>query len=66
MSFSRLLEMTKVFHQNILLFGIMKDNILIACSICILVNKNYLYVFYWGELPNLDQYHPYFYYQGLV
>jgi hypothetical protein len=42
---------TKEFIKNIKIFSVINKNIIIAAAYCIRINKEILYVFYWGELP---------------
>jgi lipid II:glycine glycyltransferase (peptidoglycan interpeptide bridge formation enzyme) len=47
-------EMLKIFPEKFFLFGVYTPaptRALIASSICIEVQKNILYIFYWGEDP---------------
>jgi hypothetical protein len=47
-------EMLKIFPEKFFLFGVYTpapNRALIASSICIEVQKNILYIFYWGEDP---------------
>lgn len=57
---SSLLEMMKIFPNNIHCFAVFNPNDLsmFASSICISINSDILYVFYWGDLPSRDSYSP--------
>jgi hypothetical protein len=57
---SDFLEMVKIFPNNIHCFAVFNPNDLsmIASSICISINSDILYVFYWGDLPSSDSYSP--------
>jgi len=57
---SDFLEMVKVFPDDIHCFAVFNPNDLsmIASSICISINSDILYVFYWGDLPRSDSYSP--------
>ena len=48
--------MMKLFPEEVLLFGV--NNLLVASSICIKINNDILYVFYWADGPNMQQYSP--------
>ncbi len=49
-------EMKNIFPQQIHFFKCTLNNIDVAASICLRVNKNVLYAFYWGDLPGFEQY----------
>ena len=57
---SDFLKMVKVFPDDIHCFAVFNSNDLsmIASSICISINSDILYVFYWGDLPSSDSYSP--------
>jgi len=57
---SNFLEMVKVFPDDIHCFAVFNPNDLsmIASSICISINSDILYVFYWGDVPSSDSYSP--------
>jgi hypothetical protein len=57
---SDFLEMVKVFPDDIHCFAVFNpsDQSMIASSICISINSDILYVFYWGDLPSSDSYSP--------
>jgi len=51
MSQPAIISLIEKFPNDILLFGVLQSEVLVASSICIRINSNCLYVFYWGELP---------------
>ena len=51
MTLEELKNFTKEFIKNIKIFSVTSNNIIIAAAYCIQINKEILYVFYWGELP---------------
>ena len=57
---SDFLEMVEVFPDGIHCFAVFNPNDLsmIASSICISINSDILYVFYWGDVPSSDSYSP--------
>jgi hypothetical protein len=60
MDLSSLLEMVRVFPDRIHCFAVFSppDLIMVASSICISINSDILYVFYWGDLPSSNSYSP--------
>jgi hypothetical protein len=51
MTFEELKNFTNEFIKNVKIFSVTYNNIIIAAAYCIQINKELLYVFYWGELP---------------
>lgn len=49
MNWEQLSSMLSKFPKKFLVFGIFKDKEMIASAICIKIQSNILYVFYWGE-----------------
>jgi predicted N-acyltransferase len=58
MPFSALNDLTENFEDKIKLFSVTLENKIVAGAICIVVNTDYLYVFYWGELPEFRKSSP--------
>jgi hypothetical protein len=51
MSLDAIAALIKNFQYDIKLFAVSLQERIVASAICIQVNPQYLYVFYWGELP---------------
>ncbi|WFB48027.1 peptidogalycan biosysnthesis protein [Vibrio coralliilyticus] len=45
-------DLANRFPERVKLFSVSNESEMIASAICIQVNAEYLYVFYWGEHPN--------------
>jgi len=51
MNFEHMMEMKKLFPDVWQFFATKLNNDMIAASVCIRINPEILYVFYWGDLP---------------
>ncbi|CCN47642.1 hypothetical protein MADA3029_270078 [Vibrio nigripulchritudo MADA3029] len=51
MSLDAIKELANHCSDGLKLFSLTLDNVIVASAICIRVDPKYLYVFYWGELP---------------
>ncbi len=58
MTFGQIMEMKRLFPDRIYFFKTSVNQIGIASSVCIKINKTVLYVFYWGDLPGHEQHSP--------
>lgn len=58
MSYEQVMQMVYTFPEKFLFFGVFNQNILVASSICVVVNPVILYVFAWGNLDNMQSYSP--------
>lgn len=58
MSLEQILEMYKTFPENIYFFKADQNNSCVASSVCIKLNSDVLYVFYWGDKQGYEQYSP--------
>jgi hypothetical protein len=59
MSFKQIAISKKEFVNRYLFFGVKNgENNFIASSICLKLNDNILYVFYWGDLQEYSEYSP--------
>jgi hypothetical protein len=59
MSLQDLEDLVSKFSDAVFLFGIRSPHHeLVAASICISINEEILYVFYWGDLPDFSSYSP--------
>ncbi len=58
MSLEDMLEMKKLFPDVWQFFCTKLEGKMIAASVCIRINTNVLYVFYWGDLPEMHAYSP--------
>ncbi len=58
MSFQQIMDMYKVFSHHMYFFKSSFGGNEVASSICIKLNANVLYIFYWGDLPGNEQYSP--------
>lgn len=58
MSFEQIMQMKAIFPNDIYFFQTRLDNEISASSICIRLNSNILYIFYWGDKPGFEQYSP--------
>ncbi len=58
MTLEQILEMYKVFPENIYFFKASQSGNSAAASVCIKLNINVLYVFYWGDKQGFEQYSP--------
>ncbi|WP_053007636.1 GNAT family N-acetyltransferase [Pragia fontium] len=51
MDWSSIEALTVNFPSRVRYFNIVRSGVILASSICLLLNYNYIYVFYWGEHP---------------
>ena len=51
MSLESVDSLVKKFSSDVRLFTVSQNEKIIASAICLMLNSRYLYVFYWGELP---------------
>jgi hypothetical protein len=58
MTLDHMLEMKSLFPDTWQFFGTRKDGRMIAASVCIRLNPETLYVFYWGDLPDVHTMSP--------
>ena len=58
MRYEEILQMLEMFPDCIHFFGVFRNKEMIASSICVKINRDILYVFYWGDLPAYAQYSP--------
>jgi hypothetical protein len=58
MSFEEIIKMQLKFSDDLFFFKVTYNNIDIASSICIKINSEILYVFYWGDLPEYRNFSP--------
>jgi hypothetical protein len=58
MTFEQVMDMYRVFPDSIYFFKTGKGGENIAASICIRINNDVLYVFYWGDIPGYGEYSP--------
>ena len=58
MSLEQILDMYKVFPENIYFFKASQFGKTAATSVCIKLNNNVLYVFYWADKVGFEQYSP--------
>lgn len=58
MTFEQIMQMKAVFPNDIYFFQARLNNEIAASSVCIRLNHNILYVFYWGDKPGFEQYSP--------
>lgn len=58
MDLGQIMEMYSVFPNDIYFFKASQNRENCAASICMRLNKNVLYVFYWGDKPGFEQYSP--------
>ena len=52
MSLDAVANLVKHFESDILLFVVTLESSVVASAICIQISPKYLYIFYWGELPD--------------
>lgn len=52
MSLEAIADLVKNFPNDIYLFAVTLNSRMIASAICIRINPQYLYVFYWAEMPD--------------
>ena len=58
MTFEQIMDLYTSLPDNVHFFKVKKDNQLAAAALCIKLNSDILYVFYWGHLPGFEQYSP--------
>lgn len=58
MSFDQIMEMNSTFPDNLHFFNVSHNNKLVAASICLKINKDVLYVFYWADKSGYESYSP--------
>lgn len=58
MTFEQIMQMYDVFKDSLYFFKASQNNVDVASSICIRLNPNVLYVFYWGDLLGFREYSP--------
>jgi hypothetical protein len=59
LDFKNIQAICKSFQKYIKIFSAIDENEkIIATAFCIMINKKVLYVFYWGELPEVKNYSP--------
>ena len=61
MTYDQIQEMVLTFPSKIVCFGVSSDaekKKLVASSICILINTRILYVFYWGDVAEMETLSP--------
>jgi hypothetical protein len=58
MSFESIQEMIEAFPGKLAFFGVLKNNAMIAASICLTISPSVFYVFYWGDLPGYERFSP--------
>lgn len=58
MTYSQLNEMKIKFPDKFIVFDLLIDEKLIASTVCVSINKNVLYVFYWGHDDRYDKITP--------
>lgn len=58
MSLEQIMQMNEYFPENMFFFKSCFESKAVAASICIKLNSDVLYVFYWGHLPDYEQYSP--------
>lgn len=51
-------EMLKAFPESVYFFKAVANGQAVASAICIKIDADVLYVFYWGDLPGFEQYSP--------
>jgi len=57
MNFEQIWQMQEATKQ-VLFFGVRHEDQIISGSVCIKVSEEYLYVFYWGDLPGYEKFSP--------
>jgi hypothetical protein len=58
MRFPDIMTMVDVFGGRVRCFAIFRDADMVAAAICMLVRRDVLYVFYWGDAGGMQQYSP--------
>ncbi len=58
MSFDQIIEMNNVFPTNLHFFSVSQMNKCVAASICLKINSDVLYVFYWADKSGYESYSP--------
>lgn len=58
MSFPQIMEMVRVFGERIKMFAVYREELLVASAICIDIDGRILYVFYWGDIDNMQSHSP--------
>ncbi len=58
MSFDQIIEMYNVFPSNLHFFSVSQTGKCVAASICLKINSDVLYVFYWADKSGFESYSP--------
>ncbi len=58
MTLEQILEMYNIFEESVYFFKSTQHGKCLAASVCIKLNNNVLYVFYWGDKQGFEQYSP--------
>lgn len=58
MSYEDILKMYKAFPDSFLFFGVFKQGVLVASSMCVVINSAIIYVFAWGDVDRMQSYSP--------
>jgi len=58
MTWEQIMQMQSLFADGIYFFGALHNKTIIAAAICIRINADALYVFYWGDIPGYEHYSP--------
>jgi hypothetical protein len=58
MSLQGLREMSRALPGRVRCFGARHDGVLVASAVCVDVNPDVLYVFYWGEIAGVERLSP--------
>lgn len=58
MSFDQIVEMHNIFPDNVYFFSVNQMNKSVAASICLKINNDVLYVFYWADKSGYESYSP--------
>lgn len=58
MSWEALYSLYKAMPNDVYFFNLKSDNLIFASSICLKINEDHMYVFYWGENPEFRKLSP--------
>ncbi|HGY3366771.1 GNAT family N-acetyltransferase [Citrobacter freundii] len=58
MSWDGLYSLYLAMPDDVYFFSLKKDNLILASSVCLKINDEHLYVFYWGENPEFRKLSP--------
>lgn len=58
MSWEGLYSLYLAMPDDVYFFSLKKDNLILASSVCLKINNDHLYVFYWGENPEFRKLSP--------